>query len=147
MTIAAGHLKHRLLFEGQQRTEDDFGGKSSEWVELGYVWAGTLNVGPSRDRFFRGEIEHTEDVRFIIRSRQAFALDERVADRYRLTYRGRLYKVSTITPHKLDLDYLDVSCVIWGATEEHMPVTPPPAWSGLYDGSADFDGAQNYSGA
>lgn len=146
MTIPAGELKHRLLIEHEVRVADAFGGMSNTWTTLGHCWAKATHTGAARDRFYRGETEHTEDVRFVVRYRQPFALDERKADRYRVVHRGRVYHVSTIVPSKLDRDYLEMSCVAWGATEEQMSVTPS-SFTGLYDGSASYDGAQTYSGA
>lgn len=114
--IKPGDLKHRPLIEQSVRTPDGQGGHSVSWDELGYVWAKAHEMSP-RERFYRGENQHTQGMTFTIRQKQAFAIPgTQQSDTLRITHRGQYFRVIGISQNKYDSDFFDVACELWGAT-------------------------------
>ena len=121
MTISAGELKHRIVIQVESNAADGQGGYVTTWALLGNAWAaasGAAKIGQSsvKNTFVHGQDAHTERISFSIRQKQAFTLDTRLSDKYRISHRGQYFRVLGISQHKYDLDFYSVTCELWGAT-------------------------------
>ena len=115
MTISAGELKHRIAIDVESNTSDGQGGYVTTWTTLGNAWAKAENKSIA-DKFNRGQSTHTEGLKFSIRQKQAFTLDTRLSDKYRISHRGQYFRVLGISQHQYDLDFYSITCELWGAT-------------------------------
>ncbi len=121
MTISAGELKHRIAIDVESNTSDGQGGYVTAWASLGNAWAaasGAAKIGQSsvKNAMVHGQDTHTERISFSIRQKQAFALDTRLSDKYRISHRGQYFRVLGISQHQYDLDFYSITCELWGAT-------------------------------
>ena len=110
-----GELKHRITIQENQRVADGQGGFSSNWVELGKVWAKAVEQSP-RERFYRGEEQHTQGFTFTVRQNQSFLVpNSQKSDRLRIVHRGNYFRISGISQNKYDLDFYDVNAELFGS--------------------------------
>ena len=121
MTISAGELKHRITIGLESNTSDGQGGFVTTWTTLGSAWAaasGAAKIGQSsiKNAFIHGQETHSERISFSIRQKQAFTLDTRLSDKYRISHRGQYFRVLGISQHQYDLDFYSITCELWGAT-------------------------------
>ena len=121
MTISAGELKHRITIGLESNVSDGQGGFVTTWAALGSAWAaasGAAKIGQSsvKNAFIHGQETHSERISFSIRQKQAFTLDTRLSDKYRISHRGQHFRVLGISQHKYDLDFYSITCELWGAT-------------------------------
>ena len=121
MTISAGELKHRITIGLESNVSDGQGGFVTTWAALGSAWAaasGAAKIGQSsiKNAFIHGQETHSERISFSIRQKQAFTLDTRLSDKYRISHRGQYFRVLGISQHKYDLDFYSITCELWGAT-------------------------------
>ena len=121
MTISAGELKHRITIGLESNVSDGQGGFVTTWAALGSAWAaasGAAKIGQSsvKNAMVHGQDTHTERISFSIRQKQAFTLDARLSDKYRISHRGQYFRVLGISQHKYDLDFYSITCELWGAT-------------------------------
>lgn len=121
MTISAGELKHRITIDVEDNVSDGQGGYETDWAPLGNAWAaasGSSKIGQSsvKNAVVHGQDTHTERMSFSIRQKQAFTLDTRLSDQYRISHRGQYFRVLGISQHKYDLDFYSITCELWGAT-------------------------------
>jgi len=121
MTISAGELKYRITIGLESNASDGQGGFVTTWASLGNAWAaasGAAKIGQSsiKNAFIHGRETHSERISFSIRQKQAFTLDTRLSDKYRISHRGQYFRVLGISQHKYDLDFYSITCELWGAT-------------------------------
>jgi len=121
MTISAGELKHRITIGLESNVSDGQGGFVTTWAALGSAWAaasGAAKIVQSsvKNAFIHGQETHSERISFSIRQKQAFTLDTRLSDKYRISHRGQYFRVLGISQHKYDLDFYSITCELWGAT-------------------------------
>ena len=121
MTISAGELKHRITIGLESNVSDGQGGFVTTWAALGSAWAaasGAAKIGQSsvKNAFIHGQETHSERISFSIRQKQAFTLDTRLSDKYRISHRGQYFRVLGISQHQYDLDFYSITCELWGAT-------------------------------
>ena len=121
MTISAGELKHRIIVQSESNASDGQGGFVTTWAALGSAWAaasGAAKIGQSsvKNAFVHGQETHSERISFSIRQKQAFTLDTRLSDKYRISHRGQYFRVLGISQHQYDLDFYSITCELWGAT-------------------------------
>jgi head-tail adaptor len=121
MTISAGELKYRITIGLESNASDGQGGFVTTWASLGNAWAaasGAAKIGQSsvKNAFIHGQETHSERISFSIRQKQAFTLDTRLSDKYRISHRGQYFRVLGISQHQYDLDFYSITCELWGAT-------------------------------
>jgi len=121
MTISAGELKNRIVIQVESNVSDGQGGFVTTWASLGNAWAaasGASKAGQSsvKNAMVHGQNTHTERMSFSIRQKQAFTLDTRLSDKYRISHRGQYFRVLGISQHQYDLDFYSITCELWGAT-------------------------------
>ena len=114
MTISAGELKNRIVIQVESNVSDGQGGFVTTWAAA----SGASKIGQSsvKNTFIHGQDTHIERISFSIRQKQAFTLDTRLSDKYRISHRGQYFRVLGISQHKYDLDFYSITCELWGAT-------------------------------
>jgi SPP1 family predicted phage head-tail adaptor len=111
-----GKLRHRLTIAENQKVSDGQGGFVSDWVELGKVWADAKPMTP-RERFYRGEEQHTQGMTFTVRQNQSFLVpNSQKSDKLRIEHRGNYFRVIGIAQDQYNLDFYIVSAELFGAT-------------------------------
>ncbi len=111
-----GELKHRITIQQNQKVNDGQGGFSSNWVELGKLWAKAETSTP-RERFYRGEDQHLQSITFIVRQNQSFLVpSSQASDNLRIVHRGDYFRVNAIAQYKYDLDFYTVTAELFGVT-------------------------------
>ena len=113
-----GELKHRIRFEQNQKISDGQGGFDSNWVELDKLWAKAVEQSP-RERFYRGEEQHTQGIIFTIRQNQAITIPAtRDSSNLRIVHRGQTFRITGISQDKYDLDFYNITAELWGGVAQ-----------------------------
>ena len=113
-----GELKHRIIFEQNQKVSDGQGGFDSNWVELDKLWAKAVEQSP-RERFYRGEDQHTQSFTFTIRQNQAIVIPAtRNSADLRIVHRSQYFRITGISQDKYDLDFYNISAELWGGVAQ-----------------------------
>lgn len=113
-----GELKHRITIEQCAKVSDDQGGYTSVWSTLASVWAKAVEQS-ERERFYRGENQHTQGYTFTIRQNQAVTVPAtRDSDNIRIVHRNEYYRITGISRLKDDLDFYEIKAELWGATAQ-----------------------------
>lgn len=138
----SGQFRHKVLVERQVRVDDDLGGFTTSYATVGTVWCEQLPLSYG-ERFYQGQVEHTEDFDLLFRAQQTWSLDPREADQLRITFQNAYYRVRNISAVDARNEYIKLRATKDGATASVTPVTPP-AGQAYYDGTDNYDGAINY---
>ena len=113
-----GELKHRIRFEQNQKISDGQGGFDSNWAELDKLWAKAVEQSP-RERFYRGEEQHTQGFIFTIRQNQAITIPAtRDSSNLRIVHRGQTFRITGISQDKYDLDFYNITAELWGGVAQ-----------------------------
>ena len=113
-----GELKHRITIEQCTKSSDGQGGFTSAWSTLVSVWS-KATPQSERERFYRGENQHTQGYTFTIRQNQAVTVPAtRDSDNIRIVHRNEYYRITGISRNKDDLDFYDIKAELWGAVAQ-----------------------------
>ncbi len=113
-----GELKHRIVIEQVAKTSDGQGGYTSVWSTLASVWAKAVEQS-ERERFYRGEVQHTQAYTFTIRQNQSVTIPAtRDSDNIRIVHRNEIYRITGISRNKDDLDFYDIKAELWGGVAQ-----------------------------
>ena len=113
-----GELKHRIVIEQVAKTSDGQGGYTSVWSTLASVWAKAVEQS-ERERFYRGENQHTQGYTFTIRQNQAVTVPAtRDSDNIRIVHRNEYYRITGISRRNDDLDFYDIKAELWGGVAQ-----------------------------
>ena len=113
-----GELKHRITIEQCAKVSDGQGGETSTWSTLTPAWSKAIPQS-ERERFYRGENQHTQAYTFTIRQNQAVTVPAtRDSDNIRIVHRSEYYRITGISRNKDDLDFYDIKAELWGATAQ-----------------------------
>ena len=113
-----GELKHRIVIEQVDKTSDGQGGYTSVWSELDKVWAKAIEQS-ARERFYRGEVQHTQAYTFTIRQNQSVTVPAtRDSTNIRIKHRNEYYRVTGISRLKDALDFYEIKAELWGGVAQ-----------------------------
>ena len=113
-----GELKHRITIQQCTKASDDQGGFTSTWSTLVSVWS-KATPQSERERFYRGENQHTQGYTFTIRQNQAVTVPStRDSDNIRIVHRNEIYRITGISRNKDDLDFYDIKAELWGGVAQ-----------------------------
>ena len=113
-----GELKHRITIDQCTKASDGQGGFTSAWSTLVSVWS-KATPQSERERFYRGENQHTQGYTFTIRQNQAVTVPAtRDSDNIRIVHRNEYYRITGISRRNDDLDFYDLKAELWGATAQ-----------------------------
>ena len=113
-----GELKHRITIQQCTKASDDQGGFTSTWSTLVSVWS-KATPQSERERFYRGENQHTQGYTFTIRQNQAVTVPAtRDSDNIRIVHRNEIYRITGISRNKDDLDFYEIKAELWGGVAQ-----------------------------
>lgn len=113
-----GELKHRITIQQCTKASDGQGGFTSTWSTLVSVWSKAIPQS-ERERFYRGENQHTQAYTFTIRQNQAVTVPAtRDSDNIRIVHRNEIYRITGISRNKDDLDFYDIKAELWGGVAQ-----------------------------
>ncbi len=113
-----GELKHRITIQQCTKASDGQGGLTSTWSTLVSVWS-KATPQSERERFYRGENQHTQGYTFTIRQNQAVTVPAtRDSDNIRIVHRNEYYRITGISRRNDDLDFDDIKDELWGAVAQ-----------------------------
>ncbi len=113
-----GELKHRIVIEQVAKTSDGQGGYTSVWSTLASVWAKAVEQS-ERERFYRGEVQHTQAYTFTIRQNQSVTIPAtRDSTNIRIKHRNEYYRITGISRLKDDLDFYEIKAELWGGVAQ-----------------------------
>lgn len=109
-----GELRHRLAVEVEQRVEDASGGYSTAWASLGGMWAKLVEGSPS-EKQSHGITNHAQGVLVLARVSPVYGMTSQNVDKHRFTYRGEAYKILSMRPLGMRLEFVVFGCERLGA--------------------------------
>lgn len=113
-----GELKHRITIEQCTKASDGQGGFTSAWSTLVSVWS-KATPQSERERFYRGENQHTQGYTFTIRQNQAVTVPStRDSDNIRIVHRNEYYRITGISRRNDDLDFYEIKAELWGGVAQ-----------------------------
>ena len=118
MNVNIGELKHRITFWQESNASDGQGGFVTTWSQLANAWAKVVEQSP-RERFYRGEEQHTQGFIFTIRQNQAITIPAtRDSSNLRIVHRGQTFRITGISQDKYDLDFYNITAELWGGVAQ-----------------------------
>lgn len=113
-----GELKHRITIQENQKVSDGQGGFTSTWSTLVSVWS-KATPQSERERFYRGENQHTQGYTFTIRQNQAVTIPAtRDSANIRIKHRNEYYRITGISRLKDNLDFYEIKAELWGGVAQ-----------------------------
>jgi len=113
-----GELKHRITIQQCTKASDDQGGFTSAWSTLVSVWS-KATPQSERERFYRGEVQHTQAYTFTIRQNQSVTIPAtRDSTNIRIKHRNEYYRITGISRLKDNLDFYEIKAELWGGVAQ-----------------------------
>jgi len=113
-----GELKHRITIEQCTKSSDGQGGFTSAWSTLTPVWS-KATPQSERERFYRGEVQHTQAYTFTIRQNQSVTIPAtRDSTNIRIKHRNEYYRITGISRRNDDLDFYEIKAELWGGVAQ-----------------------------